>query len=638
MKNAARSGGPKKEIIPDRLISTIAGRLADKKRVRRTLPMWGRLHIDRQLPFLIVYRRPRDRDDEGTERLVLGEASYVQAPGQRGIQPSVRALVRTVARTMEEVFGAFLILEVWSDPIRATEGDPKDPAVPGFRIVTTRDGSLESTVNALEKALRKRRILGSKPEVELRSVRKLAPPGLSPLLSAKEEPRANVHYLGLEIRPIYRDPETGQTYPRVLRAVHRQLSIALKQALFEFTRSQTTHLPPNYQALGRRAMVKAVWEIDRRLAEISNSFDFLLYTTPSNPEQAWTKFKRGKCEVKPDFVYRPLPIEPGMVKRDLYEIPIERIEDPVVAHLFIEQRDEFDRKLTMLADRGTPRFLYGSLQLFGAPSADLLEMAKDLLKRLPRREGRRSSEGHVNASEFAQRAAEELDYFRLKNPAVSSQIQIRSDISGLMVSRGNLLIGDQAMIPRSRVEALIQHEVGTHVLTYLNGRAQPFKQLYSGLAGYEELQEGIAVLAEFLVGGLTRSRMRLLAARVVAVLSVIDGATFVDTYRLISDTYRLDQRSAFAVTMRVHRSGGLTKDVAYLRGLVRLIRYLNRGGEFEPLLVGKIAEKHVPVIQELRWRKILRPPPLRPRYLEDPRSEERLKRIRDGVAVHQLIT
>ncbi|NIQ16470.1 MAG: DUF1704 domain-containing protein, partial [Candidatus Dadabacteria bacterium] len=68
-----------------------------------------------------------------------------------------------------------------------------------------------------------------------------------------------------------------------------------------------------------------------------------------------------------------------------------------------------------------------------------------------------------------------------------------------------------------RVEALLQHEIGTHALTYFNGLSQPFKQLCIGLSGYEELQEGLAVLAEYLVGGLSKPRLRLLAGRVVAV-------------------------------------------------------------------------------------------------------------------------
>ena len=84
-----------------------------------------------------------------------------------------------------------------------------------------------------------------------------------------------------------------------------------------------------------------------------------------------------------------------------------------------------------------------------------------------------------------------------------------------MVSNGNLFIGKRVKIPESRAEALIQHEVGTHVLTYINGKNQPFQQLYCGLSGCDELQEGLAVLSEYLVGGLSPPRLRLLAGRVI---------------------------------------------------------------------------------------------------------------------------
>ena len=86
------------------------------------------------------------------------------------------------------------------------------------------------------------------------------------------------------------------------------------------------------------------------------------------------------------------------------------------------------------------------------------------------------------------------------------------------------------------------------MLTYYNGRAQPFRQLYSGLAGYDALQEGLAVLAEYLVGGLTRPRLRLLAARVLAAQSVTDGASFVDCFRQL-EGQGFDQRTAFGIAV-----------------------------------------------------------------------------------------
>src|SRR5690606_380510 len=116
-------------------------------------------------------------------------------------------------------------------------------------------------------------------------------------------------------------------------------------------------------------------------------------------------------------------------------------------------------------------------------------------------------------------------------------VRIRDDISGVMVTRGVLNISKRYEIDRRRAKALIQHEVGTHVVTYFNGKAQPFKLFSLGVPGYEELQEGMAVFSEFLVGGLTRERIRILAARVIAVNQLLGGANFSDTFFHLVDEY-----------------------------------------------------------------------------------------------------
>ena len=174
-------------------------------------------------------------------------------------------------------------------------------------------------------------------------------------------------------------------------------------------------------------------------------------------------------------------------------------------------------------------------------------------------------------------------------------------------------------------------------MTYVNGQSQPFRQLAIGLPGYDELQEGLAVFSEYLVGGLSRPRLRLLAARVLAVRRMLDGADFVEVFRELDRAHDFAQRAAFSVTMRVFRGGGLTKDVVYLRGLVQLLAYLREGGSLDPLFVGKFGADHVPIIEELQWRKVLRPPPLRPRYLDDPEAQARLQAARQGLTVLDLV-
>jgi uncharacterized protein (TIGR02421 family) len=384
-------------------------------------------------------------------------------------------------------------------------------------------------------------------------------------------------------------------------------------------------------------VVQAVWKVDGLFAEVSQAFEFLLQLTPTNTRQAWSRFRRDRYERVPLFNYRPLPFDPVVLKRQLYQAPVERIEDPVLGQIFRQKLDEVDRQITMMQDRNSPRFLHESLQLFGGVKDDLHDLALELLRRIPPRSRETSSTGTVTAEAFARRAREEIDFLRGQSPEVNAKVEVRPDVTGLLVSRGNLLISKESRIPRSRVEALVQHEVGTHVLTYHNGRAQKLRILSFGLAGYDALQEGLAVLAEYLVGGLSRPRLRLLAGRVVAVRCLVDGASFLDTFRVLRDDHGFPGYTAFTVTVRTHRGGGLTKDAVYLSGLRQILEYLARGRKLQPLLVGKLAAEHISAINELTWRGVLIPPPLSPRYLQSADALERLRLLRGGLRVTDLL-
>ena len=395
-------------------------------------------------------------------------------------------------------------------------------------------------------------------------------------------------------------------------------------------------LTGDHHSLGDHPQSKAVWDVDRRLAQVSNAFDFILQVTPTNADAAWAEFRRRRFEVAPEFTSRPLKLDTALAKRELFKVPIERVEDPTLAQLFRDQQVSLDRKLTMLGDRGRREFVYGSLQVFGGVDEPLLTLAYEVLNRVPSRTRGESRRGAADARALAARADEELDRYREQDPEMTGGADIRKDVVGAMVSRGRLLIGASIKVPAARVEALLAHEVGTHIVTYVNGKAQPFRQLALGLPAYDELQEGLAVFAEYLVGGFSRPRLRLLAARVLAIHRMLDGADFVEVFRELDRAHDFEQRTAFNLTMRAFRGGGLTKDVVYLRGLVRLLRYLREGGSIETLTVGKLGLDHVPIIEELQWRKILRPPPLRPRWLDDPVAQQRLQAARQGITVLDL--
>jgi len=623
--------------IPPQFINQIGARLQKNKRIRRNLPVWGRVHIDRQLPFLCVYRRPTRRDDNGTARLVMGQPAYLTTSAQKSLSPSLSQLVEAIAQPMSQAFGGVLLVELWTG---LDVEDPNQPdgrlAEPAFNIVTNDQDVLSNTLHTLENELAKIAVQQIRAQVNIINRAKPTPPRLPPLLPAAVMDQINVNSIGIELRPLYRHTETREILPLIHQSMIRDLNLVLQRTFFTFTRTQTKYNPPHHQMLGRRATVKAVWTIDKQLADISNSFDYLLQVTPINADEAWTKFKRNRFEKPPIFRYRPHVIDPEILKRQLWNIRLEEVEDPTIQHLFREKRKELDVQISMLGNITKPGFLLGSLQLYGYLEPQLIATAQALLARISPTVREKPGKQKLTANTFAEYARKEIENYRRTFPDFDAQVYVQSNIVGLMVSRGNLLIGRDLKISERRAQALLAHEVGVHVLTYFNGQAQPFNLLRSGLAGYEELQEGLAVLAEYMVGGLSKPRLRLLAARVLAADSLIGGASFIDTFQLLRAEYGFKQRPAFNITMRIYRAGGLTKDAIYLRGLLYLLDYLRDNPLHDLFFIGKIAIDHIPIIQELQRRQVLQVPRLRPHFLANSHEDSRLEKLAQGLSVLDL--
>ncbi len=623
------------------IADVIRERIARGAPVRRTLPGRGRLHVDRPLPFITVHVEPDDRPDAGTNQLVTTEASYLYSIAERGGRKQAAELVRVLSETVRPSFGKqFLIVAVCSRP---PEHPPvvessKDTPHPSFRLFTTAPGqNIDSIIEVLERHLKAIEIGGNRAAVEVVQNGGEFPHRDRPLLKNAVLRELGAAQITIEVEPIYQISGANDVYPAVLKALRRQLGRALKHAFFYFAERYTSLHPKDFHSLGRRAVVKAVWDVDMQLDAVANGFDLLLDVNPINTESVWNGFRRSRFEKVPPFRYRPLSTDPVMAKRRLYSIPFEKIEDPTISFLFSQKQDELGRQLTMLTDRGTVRFLLGSIQLYGRVTQPLLRSAEQILEQVSSTTRAAGGGGTITAEEFADRARAEVAHYRDIWDGVDGTVQVIPGVSsGLMVSKNRLLVPSRSRIPRNRVDALIQHEIGTHLVTYFNGKAQRFTLLRSGFAGYEELQEGLAVLAEYLTGGMTPARLRTLAARVVGVDAVANGASFVDVFRLLC-RYGFSRQQSFNITTRIYRGGGFIKDCIYLRGLLTVLDYLREGGEFEPLFVGKIAARHIPIVRELQSRKVLEAPKFLPRYITRESCQERLQRVRQGLDVHELL-
>jgi hypothetical protein len=416
----------RQETFGDEFISEITAQLRANSWVRCKLPGGGRLHIDRRLPFLCVYRRPPGWSDVGTNKLLLGEASYLLASGEPEQQQGISATAT-------------------------------------FRVVAPHRDAPMRLLEKLENALLGVAIDGVSPTVAVSYEKLWAPPGLEPLSLQSHVGEANCLKLGLEIEPFYRDAATGALFPFELDSLRQALGRALKRVFYSFSLTLTSHRPAHYYELGRHAMTTAVWETDRALAEISDDFDILLHVTPVNVGAAWEEFQRHKHAQEPEFHYRSRPMNPALLKRQLYQIPLERIEDPTLAHIFATKRDELDRQITLIGDRGTPSFLHGSQQLYGEIGESLLEQAKGLLEQLPPHNDEEQQTPWLDADTFVKEAQAELARYREQDADFSARVELRQDVTGMLVSKGDLLVGPDLRVAETRLAAALSHEVGTHI-------------------------------------------------------------------------------------------------------------------------------------------------------------------------------
>jgi uncharacterized protein (TIGR02421 family) len=430
--------------------------------------------------------------------------------------------------------------------------------------------------------------------------------------------------LSVTIPQIYRHDDST-FYPQLTRDLAVAVGDALLQAACAFMADSGAGAPPHFRSLGRSAFLSAALDADKKLDKVARSFDFLLSVSPINNREAAERFFAGGEDAAPKFRYRPLTVDPDAAKRDLYSVDLSIIEDPLLERLLSEKRQEIDHQLTMLSTRNTPAFKAASLLHYGTVGSQLLTDACAILDR----PGTCRATGEVaGALEVAEAAHALVDKYQTVGKGFDAAIEVRDDVGSLLVSGRKLMIASGTSMLRSRIDALLAHEVSVHLLTHFNGAAQGLTVFRTGLANYEGVQEGLGVFAEWAVGGLSASRMRLLAGRVVAVDAMLDGAEFIEVYRGLVDSHGLKRKPAFDIATRVFRSGGFAKDLIYLKGFQDVIALVANGASLDPFWIGKISRSHIEAIEELIQRNLVQAPLFKPEFLQREDVERRIARLR----------
>lgn len=333
--------------------------------------------------------------------------------------------------------------------------------------------------------------------------------------------------------------------------------------------------------------------VDNRIAELDRKLSLIAALRPLNAAQERERFFQSSL-YEPQFIYRRPSQDLMSIKAELQTIEID-FQSPI-GQLLEEKRKELIQKSDLLAVVGDDdHFPTLSEQLIPLPPNETIRLAEEALRdfvRPPR------EEKTLSADEVAQRFRDFLSQHGLPH----WQVKLSEDIVSRCVIGKNdrLLLRAGELFSELDVQKLIAHEIETHIFCAENGKNQPYQILRRGTAGYLKTQEGLAVFQQGLV--LPKSIFSALIG-FHAVLWAREAG-----FREVFDrlTPWMSRPEAWRTTLKVKRGmtdtgrpGVFPKNAWYYWGYLEVVEYLQKGGLYQDLFLGKFHLSQLPLIRKI---------------------------------------
>ncbi len=371
---------------------------------------------------------------------------------------------------------------------------------------------------------------------------------------------------------------------------------------------ETTHSPVRSRA---KEDLRA---IDKFLSQADEELLLLKHVKPVNLTQEWAKATMDKF-YNPVFEYNPWPASFEELESRLITLSID---DSPTGLLFKKKRRELLQRLNLVRSRGDARrFTEASSALFGAPTSVLLASASAMLG------DRAACELPPRPSELLT-AEQALPFFldTLKRYGLhdwEAVVDART-VARVTVGGQKITLRADALFSRTIIEALIAHELETHVLTAENGDHQPYGLFRRGFANYLDTQEGLAMFNQnrFLTPFTDK---RFGPARNILGLAFALEHSFAETRNYLHTHLGYEPAKALSKAVDFKRGlsdtslpGAFTKAVVYFRGLRAIEEFAARGGDLKRLYIGKIALEDLDILEQIPG---LKKPVILPEFLRE---------------------
>jgi hypothetical protein len=333
--------------------------------------------------------------------------------------------------------------------------------------------------------------------------------------------------------------------------------------------------------------VKALQAAAKALLRAEAALRLIDRTVPSNLESERARLVQTAARggrLSPEFAYTRFP-RAAELRLALTELARDLASTDPVAELFAARAAELALEAALAEAIGTKAFARLAAERFPTPAGEEARRVDELAAGFAAAEVSPERPSALAASDGT--GAHSL--VRLIDRELGSQrgavrVVLRPELAAIAATGdGVIYVRPGTLLSPREAERIARHEVHAHALPRIAARSQSEDIFRAGTAGSSEDEEGRALLIESRAGLLGPERRRELALRHRLVLELRAGVSFADSFAALL-AEGLESELALGLLIRIHRGGGLGREIVYLPSFLRVSEAIATDPRLEQLM------------------------------------------------------